>query len=167
MDEAQEKTQSVMAVADVLQGKYEYAGFWIRSMAATIDGVIMFVLTAPMLIMAYGSGYIGDDIIVHGPLEFFLSWILPFVGSVWFWMKKGATPGKMACSLQVVDAKTGNLVSVKTGIVRYVGYFVSAIVLGIGYLMIAFDSKKQGLHDKMAGTVVVRKTKEPVSFQED
>jgi len=40
--------------------------------------------------------------------------------------------------------------------VRYIGYFVSVIPFGLGFIWIAFDSKKQGFHDKLAGTVVVR-----------
>jgi uncharacterized RDD family membrane protein YckC len=55
-----------------------------------------------------------------------------------------------------VDAKTGSSLSVGQSLVRYVGYFVSAIPFCLGLIWVGFDSKKQGWHDKIAGTVVVR-----------
>jgi uncharacterized RDD family membrane protein YckC len=62
----------------------------------------------------------------------------------------------------VVDAATGNPLTTGQAIGRYFGYFVSAIPFGLGLIWVAFDSKKQGWHDKMAGTVVVR-SKQPGS----
>ena len=63
----------------------------------------------------------------------------------------------MAISARVVDAKTGGRLTVGQSIGRYLGYFVSTIPFGLGLLWVAFDPKKQGWHDKLAGTVVVRK----------
>jgi len=85
-----------------------------------------------------------------------------------FWIYKQATPGKMAVSARVVDAKTGNTLTVGQSIGRYLGYFVSAIPLGLGLIWVAFDPKKQGWHDKLAGTVVIRSKNrgpEPVKFE--
>jgi uncharacterized RDD family membrane protein YckC len=62
----------------------------------------------------------------------------------------------MLVSARVVDAKTGNSLSVGQSIGRYLAYFVSTIPLCLGFLWIAFDPRKQGWHDKLAGTVVVR-----------
>jgi uncharacterized RDD family membrane protein YckC len=62
----------------------------------------------------------------------------------------------MLLSLRVVDAKTGGSLSVGQSIARYLGYFVAGIPFGLGILWVGFDSKKQGWHDKIAGTVVVR-----------
>jgi uncharacterized RDD family membrane protein YckC len=62
----------------------------------------------------------------------------------------------MLLSLRVVDAKTGGSLSVGQSIARYLGYFVSVIPFCLGLIWVAFDSKKQGWHDKIAGTVVVR-----------
>ena len=53
----------------------------------------------------------------------------------------------------------GSPIGILGAIGRYIGYFVSEIILGIGYLMILWDSKNQGLHDKIAGTLVIRDTK--------
>jgi uncharacterized RDD family membrane protein YckC len=79
-----------------------------------------------------------------------------------------ATPGKMAISARVVDASTGNTLSVGQSVGRYLAYFVSILPLGIGLLWVAFDSRKQGWHDKLAGTVVVRSKNRgprPVKFE--
>jgi len=84
-----------------------------------------------------------------------------------FWLMKQATPGKMAVSARIVDAATGNPASTGQLIGRYFGYFVSFIPLGLGILWVAFDKRKQGWHDKLAGTVVVRNSHrgpEPVKF---
>ncbi len=74
----------------------------------------------------------------------------------------------MLLSLRVVDATTGNTLSVGQSLGRYLGYYVSTIPLLIGLIWVAFDSKKQGWHDKLAGTVVVRarsRGSEPVKFE--
>ena len=69
--------------------------------------------------------------------------------------KKQASIGKMAISVKIVDAKTGKAPTKKQLIGRYFAYILSCLPLGIGFLWIAFDSKKQGWHDKLAGTAVV------------
>ena len=74
-----------------------------------------------------------------------------------FWHYKSATPGKMVISAVVVDATTFGRPSLPQLIGRYVGYYVSAIPLMIGIIWVAFDKRKQGWHDKMANTVVIRK----------
>ena len=62
----------------------------------------------------------------------------------------------MALSARVVDATTGNTLTVGQSIVRYLAYFIASLPLFIGYIWVAFDPRKQGWHDKLAGTVVVR-----------
>ena len=73
-----------------------------------------------------------------------------------FWAKKQATPGKMAVSAKIVDAKTGGKPSTKQCVGRYFAYILSFIPFGLGFLWVAFDPKKQSWHDKLAGTVVVK-----------
>jgi len=67
-----------------------------------------------------------------------------------------ATPGKMVLRIKVTDIE-GNRISFWRAVGRYFSKIVSGLILGIGYLMIAFTEKKQGLHDIMAGTLVVIK----------
>ncbi|EKF82833.1 hypothetical protein MCRH_1828 [Moraxella catarrhalis RH4] len=71
--------------------------------------------------------------------------------------KKGATPGKMLFGLQVRDAKTGQFISVPRALLRYFSYLISSVILCLGLIWVGFDKKKQGWHDKIAKTVVVKR----------
>lgn len=73
--------------------------------------------------------------------------------------EKGATPGKMLLGLKVLDAKTGNLLTIGQALLRYAGYILSSLIFCLGYIWVGFDKKKQGWHDKMAKTVVVREAR--------
>jgi uncharacterized RDD family membrane protein YckC len=68
-----------------------------------------------------------------------------------------ATPGKMAVGCEIVNAKTGEKLGIGRSIVRYLGYFVSTLPLGLGFLWVVFNKRKRGWHDLIAGTVVIRK----------
>jgi uncharacterized RDD family membrane protein YckC len=147
----------------------EYVGFWARVGATIVDSIIIMVVTLPLLIAVYGwAGYTAiDKPLIAGPAEFLISWVMPFVAVILFWLYKQATPGKMVVSARVVDAQTGNPMSVGQAIGRYLAYFISMIPLFLGIIWVAFDPKKQGWHDKLAGTVVVRSRNrgpEPVRF---
>jgi uncharacterized RDD family membrane protein YckC len=63
--------------------------------------------------------------------------------------------GKLAVGIKVVDIN-GGLLSPSAAFIRWIGYWVSGLLIGIGYLMVAWDPRKQGLHDKMAGSFVVK-----------
>ncbi|RUO26516.1 RDD family protein [Aliidiomarina minuta] len=134
----------------------EYVGFWSRVGASFIDGVILIALTGPFLAYYYGAGYWEGEKLVYGPLDFLLSYVFPAVAVILFWIYKQATPGKMAISCKVVDDKTGQIPTTAQYITRYLAYYLAAVPMGLGFLWIAFDAKKKGWHDKLAGTVVVR-----------
>ena len=123
----------------------EYAGFWVRFAAYIIDAVILFVVGA--LIWGFTDLSYAADCLV--------GWIIAVTYTVGFWTWRGQTPGKMALSVKIVRTD-GRPVGPGKAILRYLGYYVSAIILLIGFFMIAFDSRKQGLHDKIAETYVVR-----------
>lgn len=143
----------------MMSGRYQYAGFWVRLGALLVDTVLILLITIPLLIMYYGvdtywqAAQNGDFL---GVGEVIISWLLPIVATIWFWVKMQATPGKILFSLKVLDEKTGQPISLKQSVIRYLGYFASTIVLLLGFIWVAFDRKKQGWHDKMASTVVVR-----------
>ena len=136
----------------------EYAGFWIRVGASLIDTALVVCVTLPILVAIYGWTYFDASKMgtTAGFADFLISWVAPAIAIVAFWLYKQATPGKMALSMKVVDAKTGRTLTIGQSIGRYLGYFVSTIPLGIGLIWVAFDPKRQGWHDKLAGTVVVR-----------
>jgi uncharacterized RDD family membrane protein YckC len=136
-----------------------YAGFWIRVGATLIDTIIVVLVTAPILYAVYGAAYFTADSVVTGPVDFLLSWVAPAIAVVMFWLLRRATPGKMVFSAEVVDARTGATLSTGQAIGRYLGYFVSIVPLFLGLLWVAFDKRKQGWHDKLAGTVVVIRKK--------
>ena len=147
------------AVADVDQpANLRYAGFWIRVLAALIDSVLIVLVTYPFLIAIYGWAYVDGEHpgFVHGPADFLLTWIAPAVASIVFWIYRQATPGKMIVSAKVVDARTGRALTLGQSLLRYAGYFVALLPIGLGILWVAFDARKQGWHDKLAKTVVVR-----------
>jgi uncharacterized RDD family membrane protein YckC len=136
----------------------EYVGFWKRVWASIIDTILIMLITIPLLISIYGTDYYGPEFssLIAGPADFLISWVFPAIAIIVFWIFKSATPGKMAISAQIVDAQTGEKASKGQLIGRYFGYFISGIPLGLGIIWVAFDKRKQGWHDKLAGTVVVR-----------
>lgn len=134
----------------------EYVGFCLRSLAALIDTLIItLIVSATLIVFSAGASNV------------LISWLLPAVATILFWMYRQATPGKMVVSASVVDARTGEPVTFWQGLLRYLGYFVSMLPLFLGILWVAFDPRKQGWHDKIAGTVVVRpapSARRPVRF---
>ena len=149
------------------ESSQEYVGFWARFGATIIDSILIMLITFPMLYMIYGSQYWDSEEFILGVPDFIISWIFPFVATVLFWIYKSATPGKMALKAKVVDANTGNIPTVKQSVIRYIGYYISLLPVGLGFFWVGWDKKKQSWHDKLAGTVVIRpvnKGVENVSF---
>jgi uncharacterized RDD family membrane protein YckC len=135
---------------------FQYVGFWARVGAALIDTLLLLLITVPLMLAVYGRAYWSDTSLIKGPIGLLVEWILPAVVVIAFWLAVQRTPGKMAVSAKIVDAETGNKPSAKQLVGRYLGYFVSTIPFGLGLLWVAFDRRKQGWHDKLAGTAVVR-----------
>lgn len=123
----------------------EYIGFWPRVLASIIDSVLLMLVLAPVAGMLTGGGT-GSMLI---------NVILPAVAVIVFWIYKSATPGKMIIKAEIVDAKTYGKPTTGQFIGRYLGYYVSTIPLLLGLIWVAFDERKQGWHDKLAGTVVI------------
>lgn len=144
----------------------EYAGFWIRTGAAIIDSILVSIVIFPILTVIYGKDYWLNESFIKGSWDVIFSYVLPAIAIVIFWTYKSATPGKMLIGLSIVDANTGDKPSPRQCIVRYFGYYVSMIPLLLGIIWVGIDKRKQGWHDKLAGTVVIRNTQtEPVKFE--
>ena len=106
----------------------EYAGFWRRLLAFFIDGILLSIIS-------WGGAN-----------------LIYFIG-MWAW--KGQTLGQMVVKVKVI--KTDGLpVDLRIATLRFLGYLGCILTLGIGFLWILFDKKKQGLHDKLADTYVIR-----------
>lgn len=145
----------------------EYVGFLPRLGAWVIDTILIGMITWPLLTAFYGDSYWTSERIAQGPMDILLSWIFPAVAVIIFWATKQATPGKIAISAKIVDSRTGGAPTAGQCVGRYFSYLLAALPLGLGLIWAAFDGRKQGWHDKLAGTVVVRrKNREPktVSF---
>ena len=99
----------------------------------------------------------------HGFIKFIVNQILQLMmfGGVitYFWIKRQATLGKMALSLKIIDAKTLGKPTNRQLAIRALSYVLSALPLFLGFIWVAFDPKKQGWHDKLAGTLVIRDKK--------
>lgn len=147
----------------------EYVGFWPRVGATLIDTVLLCILTIPLLLSVYGVAYWDSVSLLAGPADFVISYVIPAVIVVLLWMRLSATPGKMAVGARIVDARTGGKPSGSQFLIRYIGYYVSMLPLFLGFIWVGFDARKQGWHDKMAGTVVVRRkggAAGPVRFEQ-
>lgn len=122
----------------------EYAGFWIRLGAGVID----------LLILGSVSGIIAY--FFSSPIVWSTSGVaISIVYWLGFWVWRGQTPGKMAVGVKVIRTDSSP-VKWQCAVYRCLGYVVSAITLFIGFIWVAFDGRKQGVHDKIADTYVVK-----------
>lgn len=124
----------------------EYAGFWRRTGAYLIDGIILSIVQAPLSFILSSSDYY---------YYYAFEQVIGVVYIVGFWAWKSQTPGKMALGVKIVT-EDGKPISTGRAIVRYFGYIVSSIPLGLGFFWVAWDKKKQGWHDKIANTYVIK-----------
>lgn len=138
--------------------EFEYAGFWIRFAACIVDNLIIMIIFAPYWFYNYQqmAAMPVDQMPLYSAGDAILNLVMA-AAVVWFWVKKGATPGKMLFGLQVRDAKTGQFISVPRALLRYFSYLISYLILCLGFIWAGFDKKKQGWHDKIAKTVVVKR----------
>jgi len=158
----------------------EYGGFWVRVLAYFIDTIILLVLLGVLYFILSSVGIIdlaavselvdesayqagagpGDAALMEANRQmgilylgmFLMAWLYDaLMTSSWI----QATPGKAVFGLRVTDADGGKIgFGRATG--RFFGKFISGMIFNIGYLMVAFTARKQGLHDIIAGTQVVR-----------
>ncbi len=141
----------------IMSTKMEYAGFWIRFAAFVIDSILMMLLLIPAINVFMGHNVLmTSHMLTLGFWPFLFNYVLPAAVIIVFWIAKSATPGKLVLQLKIVDEKTGLQPSVGQFIGRYIAYYLSTIPFMLGFFWIAIDPKKQGWHDKLAGTVVVR-----------
>ena len=150
-----------------------YVGFWLRFIASVIDSFLVLLIVLPLVQVIYGGDQSQSDLLsdprqillkdplgflIKGPLDFLISWIFPALAVITFWIYRSATPGKMFIGAKILDSTTLEIPTKRQLIGRYFGYYLSMLPLipPLGMLWIAFDRRKQGWHDKLAGTVVVR-----------
>ena len=99
------------------------------------------------------------------PVDTMVLWLGLLVSVIYFvgyWAKSGQTIGKLVLGIRIIRPD-GSALSWGRALLRYVGYLISGLVLSLGFLWLAFDRKRQGWHDKIAGTVVVQADEVPIS----
>ena len=125
------------------------AGFWIRFLAIVIDsiilGIIQYAIAAIFSLSTNGRGGLG---IVLGLVYYVYFWS---GSSLW----PGQTVGDKLLNIRVTKTDGSNL-EIGSALLRYVGLIISIAVIFIGVIWAAFDPNKQGWHDKIAGTYVVK-----------
>ena len=155
----------------------QYAGFWMRFVAVIIDGIILQILQGLIIIPILGAigfaslagGGFDSSMLTEDDAMQALPGIISAMSSMiavsgiisilyYSFMESSkyqATLGKMALGIKVTD-ESGNKLDFIKCVIRQIGKYVSGFILMIGYIMAGFTSKKQALHDIMAGALVVK-----------
>ena len=138
--------QTTIMSENICNTKPLYAGFWVRSLASVID----FMAILPFnLFFEYA---VRDELAM-----FMLGMVVSAIYSVVFessaWQ---ATIGKRVLGIIVTDEQ-GRRIGAGKAIGRHLGKYVSGLTLGLGFIMVGFTDRKQGLHDKIAGTLVLKR----------
>lgn len=147
-----------------------YAGFWIRMLAWLIDTIILMVVASVVQFAFLGSFITVPNLQPGGDPTAALSGMMGMIGIVYLVnmvigcsyeagfvsSSLSATPGKLAVGLKVLRPD-GSRVSLGRAVGRYFAKVLSGLILGIGYLIIAFDSEKRGLHDMICDTRVIQR----------
>jgi len=130
-----------------------YAGFWLRVVAALIDGIVVLLVTGVI------ASIVGT--VTGGPAAQFTVQVVAVIATLLYFAlfessPKQATPGKMLVGIRVTALDATSKVSFLRALGRTLAKYLSTLIILIGYLMAAFTSRKQALHDMLAGTLVVR-----------
>jgi len=134
-----------------------YGGFWIRVVAYIIDGIILGIIGA--IVLAILGVNVSDPNVAQngryqGASAFNL--LVSFIYFAGLWTVMGGSLGQRIFGMRIVDAKSGAPIGFGKAALRWLGLIISFFVCFIGVIWVAFDSRKQGWMDKIAGTVVVR-----------
>jgi len=151
-----------VASADPAPG-LQYAGFWIRFGSYLID-VIPIGIVGGLLNLRTGTGFscridLNGASVCGGGSSYIGSWLgVLILGVYWVltWSLLGASLGQKALGMRVVNVQNGERIDIVKALIRYVGFVISAIPFALGLIWAGFDPRKQGWHDKIAGTYVVR-----------
>jgi uncharacterized RDD family membrane protein YckC len=153
--------------AQAYPAQAKYGGFWIRLVAYIIDAIIVAI---PVVILAFiigaaigvgsvatNAGQSSTNAAANGASGVIdlIAFLISAGYFIFFW-STGQTLAMRLFGLRVVDANTGQPIGIGRAVVRYLGFIVSGLVCYIGFIWAAFDSRKQGWHDKIGGTVVLQ-----------
>jgi uncharacterized RDD family membrane protein YckC len=137
----------------------EYAGFWKRVLASLADGLVTTVLSMVIALVVGGALWLSTAS-AQETVTFTIVYYLAIVPVHWLYYalmessSRQATYGKVAVGIVVTDLQ-GNRISFGRATSRSLLKFVNTVTLGVGWILAGLTSKKQALHDLLAGTVVV------------
>lgn len=135
-----------------------YGGFWIRVLAYIVDAIILGILGG---VLSVPLGVDLSDLTsmseTNARASNAIDLVLSFLYFSLLWSYMGASLGQRLLGLRVVDATSGQPISFGKAALRWLGLVLSFAVCAIGVIWVAFDARKQGWMDKIAGTLVVRK----------
>jgi uncharacterized RDD family membrane protein YckC len=164
MTEQQQSPQPAASATSADAGTgVEYVGFWARVGATLID-----TIAAGLLLAIVGHVLGLGDVEFNGDLDALLAnpqfargqliqHVILAIVIVACWVRFASTPGKRVIGAEVVDAKTFGHLRAGQAVLRYFAYYVSTLACCLGFIWVAIDARKQGWHDKIAGTVVIRR----------
>ncbi len=152
--------QSIKEGVPLSTERFHYAGFGIRFVGALIDSIIMYACTL-LVGLLYGLNYMGQPVDGEQSQAAFIAYMavsygLPFLYAVIMLGTWQATLGMMVMKIRIITIEGGDI-SYLRAIGRYFAAFISALILGIGYLMVLWDKRRQTLHDKICNTYVIKK----------
>ena len=148
------------ALGLAVAGGMVYAGFWVRVAATLVDALLLYVFNVAIAMLCgqgllRAMGFNGTDFNAQEGMLPLIQLITGTLYEIILVGKYGATLGKMALKIQVVNADGSKLSYAKsTG--RCLASYLSALICCVGYILVAFDDQKRGLHDHLCGTRVVR-----------
>lgn len=152
-----------------------HAGLASRAIALVVDLVVMSVVILLAIALLQSTlgfftlyGLLGQRVTQSDPFRALLTGVVSLIGAavaigypVGFWVLLGQTPGKFLLGLRI-ERVNGQPLTIRHALLRYVGYWLSAIPLGLGFLWVLVDDKRQAWHDKLAGTYVTYQSRPAV-----
>lgn len=129
----------------------EYAGFWRRAAALLIDAFLFSIVSRLVPLILHR---LSDGAVTLLWMEGLNLWIF-LLAAAGCWVYQQGTPGQLMMGCYVVDANTGRGLGWRAALLRAAGYVISFVPLLLGFLWMAWDGRRQGWHDKLAGSVVL------------
>ena len=149
-----------------------YEGFWRRMLAGLVDLILALVAVVTLSLVGLlfdgtppdAPGLVADLAGLAG----YGGWLMgmTLVAQVLFWTFLGATPGMLLLGCQVLEARTLHRLPLARSCVRAVGLWLGLACLGVGVLWIIRDPRHQGLHDKLARSVVIKEDESLLALDE-
>ena len=143
-----------------------YIGFWKRFIGFLVNSVLIALMMSPLGAILFNEIKISDYdladqqqvIALLGAMSRQSGIEIVVAGTLFvlFWIFRNAEPGKMIFRAVIVDASSHAPATSGQYLLRYLGYYISLIPFGLGFLWVGIDPRKQGWHDKIASTVVIK-----------